>query len=289
MGWAFTAIATVLFVGALVTGSRQAFADSFERVFVGNFIGYSADTVNYFSVSGASSRGVSSASFYLEKTLSKNSSISLFAGIERLDVETGLATGWDNFSFSYKYKILSVPTHEFALALNPLFELPVRTTEAGGESHPRWGIELLAEKGLADLPKSLRVLRAAAMEGDVAWETKVSGAPDDLVSADAEIEYSVDYFDRYTCPGCAGEELRGFTPHLDLDYDQYTSAHRNISSPVFYLVPALAWLNSTFEINLGTEVALNRGSSSDGSVGFVWLIGVSLDDIVPGAKWIPFN
>jgi hypothetical protein len=289
MGRASTAIATVLMVSALIAGSRDAFADSFQRVFVGNFIGYSADPVNYFSVSGASSRGVSSASFYLEKALSNISSISLLAGIERLDIETGLAAGWDNFSLSYKHTISSVPTHEFALALNPLFEVPVRTTGAGAESHPRWGIELLAEKGLADLPKSLRVLRAAAVEADVAWETKVTGARDDLVSADAEFEYSIEYFDRYTCPGCAGEELRGFTPHLDFDYDQYTSAHRNSSSPVFYLVPALAWLNSAFEINLGTEVALNRGSSSDGSVGFVWLVGVSLDDIVPGAKWTPFN
>jgi hypothetical protein len=289
MEWASTEIATILFVSALMAGPRDAFADSFQRVFVGNFIGYSADSVNYFSVSGASSRGVSSASFYLEKALSKNSSISLLAGIGRLDIETGLATGWDNFSFSYKQTILSVPTHEFALALNPLFELPMRATGAGAESHPRWGIELLAEKGLADLPKSLRVLRAAAVEGDVAWETKMTGVRDDLVSADAEIEYSIDYFDRYICPGCAGEELRGFTPHLDLDYDQYTSAHRNISSPVFYLVPALAGLHSDFEINLGAEVALNRGSSSDGSVAFVWLVGVSLDDIVPGAKWTPFN
>jgi hypothetical protein len=289
MGWASTAIATVLLVGALITGPRDVFGDSFQRVFVGNFIGYSADPANYFSVSGASSSGVSSASFYLEKALSKNSSISLLAGIERLDLETGLATGWDNCSFSYKHTIWSVPTHEFALAVNPLFEVPVRTTGAGAESHPRWGIELLGEKGLADLPKWLRVLRPAAVEGNVAWETKVTGAPDDLVSADAEIEYSIDYFDRYTCPDCAGEELRGFTPHLDLDYDQYTSPHRNISSPVFYLVPALAWLNSDFEFNLGTEVALNRGSSSDGSVGFVWPVGVSLDDIVPGAKWTPFN
>jgi hypothetical protein len=288
MGWAFTAIATVLFVGALITGPRDAFADSFQRLFVGNFIGYSAEPVNYFSVSGASSGDVSSASFYLEKTLSENSSISLLAGIERLDIETGLATSWDNLSFSYKHTIWSVPTHEFALALNPLFELPLHSG-ADVESHPRWGIELLAEKGLADLPKSLRVLRAAAVEGDVAWETKVTGARDDLVSADAEVEYSIDYFDRYTCPSCAGEKLRGFSPHLDFDYDQYTSAHGNISSPVFYLVPALAWLNSDFEINVGIEVALNRGSSTDGSVGFVWLVGVSLDDLVPGAKWTPFK
>jgi len=87
---------------------------------------------------------------------------------------------------------------------------------------------------------------------------------------------------------CRGE-LRGFNPHLDFDYDQYTIAHRNISSPVFYLVPAIAWLSSVFEINLGAEIALNRGSSSDGSVAFVWLVGVSLDDIAPGAKWTPFH
>jgi len=99
----------------------------------------------------------------------------------------------------------------------------------------------------------LRALRAAAVEGGAAWETKVTGTQDDLVSADAEIEYSIDYFDRYTCAGCVGEELRGFTPHLDFDYYQYTSAHRNISSSSFYLVPAIAWLNSIFEINLGAE------------------------------------
>ncbi|HJU10083.1 MAG TPA: hypothetical protein VJ728_04360, partial [Candidatus Binataceae bacterium] len=122
MGWGSTALSAFLFVGTVITVPCDSFADAFQRVFVGNFIGYSADPVNYFSASGASSRGVSSASFYLEKTLSKNSSISLLAGIGRLNIETGLATGWDNFSFSYKHVISSAPTHEFVLALNPIFE-----------------------------------------------------------------------------------------------------------------------------------------------------------------------
>jgi len=286
MGRASTTIATVLLVAAMVRGDARA--DAFQRVFVGNFIGYSADPVNYFSLSGASSRADNSASFYIEKTTSTDSSVSLLGGIRRLDIETGVVTAWDNISFSYKHIIASVRTDEFALAVNPFFEIPTGTTRTGAESHPRWGIELLVEKGLADLPEPLRALRAAAVEGDVAWETKMTGAQDDLVSADAEIEYSIDYFDRYTCGGCV-EELRGFAPHLDFDYDQYTSAHRNISSPVFYLVPAIAWTNSIFEINLGVEVALNRSSSSYGSVAFVWLLGVSLDDIVPGAKWMPFH
>ena len=286
---ASTAIATVLFVVVLVSHPRDALANSYQRVFVGNFIGYSTDPVNYFSVSGANSHNDNSASFYLEKALSSAASISLMVGLRRLEIETGPATGWDNIAFSYKHIIASVRAHEFAAAVSPLFEIPTGTPKTGAESHPRWGIEILAEKGLADLPEPLRALRALAVEGDAAWETKVTGAHNDLISADAEIEYSVDYFDRYTCAGCAGKRLRGLTPHLDFDYDQYTSAHRNISSPVFYLVPAVAWLNSVFEINVGAEVALNRGSSSEGAVAFVWLVGMSLDDIVPGAKWTPFR
>ena len=281
--------AALLVVAAILTTASDAFADGFQRTFVGNFIGYSADPVNYFSVSGASSSADTSASFYLEKMLPPNSSVSLLGGIRRLSVDTGPETGWDNISISYKQVIASMRTHEFAFALNPFLELPTGTTKTGAESHARWGIELLSEKGFADLPEFLRELRPAAVEGDVAWETKVTGTRDDLVSADAEIEYSFDYFDRYTCAGCVGEKLRGFNPHLDFDYDQHTSAHRNISSPVFYMVSAIAWLNSTFEINLGAKIALNRGSSSDGSVGFVWLVGVSLDHIVPGVTWTLYH
>ena len=131
--------------------------------------------MNYFSVSGASSSADTSGSFYLEKTLSANSSVSLLGGIRRLSVDTGPETGWDNISVSYKQVIASMRTHEFAFALNPFLEIPTGTTKTGAESHARCGIELLAEKGFADLPESLRELRPAAVEGDVAWETKVTG------------------------------------------------------------------------------------------------------------------
>ena len=50
----------------------------------------------------------------------------------------------------------------------------------------------------------------------------------------------------------ADNEMAGFNS-VTLSYD----ANGN-------LVPAIAWLNSVFELNLGAEVALNRGSSSDG-------------------------
>ena len=61
---ASTTIATALFVAAMMRGDARA--DAFQRVFVGNFIGYSTDPVNYFSLSSVSSRADNSASFYIE-------------------------------------------------------------------------------------------------------------------------------------------------------------------------------------------------------------------------------
>ena len=75
------------------------------------------------------------------------------------------------------------------------------------------------------------------------------------LSADLELEYSLDYLDANVAGGSVPYALRDLTPHLDFDYAQYLSAHRNSSQPDFELTPAIAWLNSTFEINLGVQVA----------------------------------
>ena len=83
--------------------------------------------------------------------------------------------------------------------------------------------------------------------------------------------------------------IRNFTPHLDFDYAQYLSAHNNSSAPDLELTPAIAWMNDTFEVNLGVQIALNRSSSRTGAVAFVWLLGVSYDQLVPALGWNPFQ
>ena len=90
-------------------------------------------------------------------------------------------------------------------------------------------------------------------------------------------------------PVCVPRALRELTPHLDFDYAQYLSAHRNSSQPDFELTPAIAWMNDTFELNLGVQVALNRASSGTGAVAFVWLMGVSYDQLFPALGWNPFQ
>jgi hypothetical protein len=269
----------------------SARADPTPRSFVGNFIGYDATPENYLSVSGGVDRAQNSESLYLEKTISPDSSFSLFVGYQRFEQEgeDQAVSGFTNLGLAYKRVIISVPRHEFVFSISPTLELPVGSHSIGSESHPRAGGDLIFQKGFGDLPDSLSILSPAGIEGDAGWESKVTGARDDLVSGDLELEYSLAYLDANVAGGSVPHALRDLTPHLDFDYAQYLSAHRNSSQPDFELTPAVAWLNSTFEINLGVQVALNRASSGSGAVAFVWLLGVSYDQIAPALGWMPFR
>jgi hypothetical protein len=274
---------------AILLCASTARADLSDRSFVGNFLGNDAIPENYFSISGSVDRAQDAESLYIEKTLSSDSSLSLFAGYQRLEEEGETTTGWSNLSLAYKHVLVSLPHHEFVLSISPEAELPVGDRSVGSESHARAGFDVLFAKGFGDLADSVAILRPAAIEGDLSWEGKVTGARDDLLSATGEIEYSIGYLDENVGRSSFSHALRGLTPHLDFDYAQYMSAHRNSTAPDFELTPAIAWLNSTVEINLGVQVALNRASSGSGAVAFVWLMGVSLDQIVPALGWKPFR
>jgi len=265
-----------------------ASADPAPRYFVGDFIGNDATTENYLSVSGSVDRAQNSESVYLEKTISPNSSFSLFAGYQRFEQEEE-PTSSSNLELAYKRILIAIPRHEFVFTINPSVELPLGNNTGSSETHARAGLDLLFQKGCGDLPEVLRLLRPVGLEGDWGWQSKVTGARDDLISADLELEYSLHYLDENVAANSVPRAMRDLTPHLDFDYGQYLSAHRNSSAPDFELTPAIAWLNSTFEINLGVQVALNRASSGTGAVAFVWLLGVSYDQIVPALGWTPFK
>ena len=274
-----------------ILGVSTARADPPSRSFVGNFIGNDATTENYLSIGGAVDKAQDSESLYLEKTISPKSSFSLFVGYQRLEQEgeQTSASGFSNLGLAYKRVLISIPRHEFVFTISPSLELPIGSRSVGSESHPRAGGDLLFQKGFADLPDSLSMLRPAGIEGDAGWESKVTGARDDLLSANFELEYSLNYLDANVAGGSVPHAIRDLTPHLDFEYAQYLSAHRNSSQPDFELTPGIAWLNSTFEINLGAQVALNRASSGTGAVAFVWLLGVSYDQLVPALGWMPFR
>jgi hypothetical protein len=272
----------------MLSCAATALADPAPRSFVGNFIGNDATTENYLSVSGSVDRGQNSESVYLEKTISSVSSFSIFAGYQRFEQEEEATTS-SNFELAYKRILIALPRHEFVFTINPSIELPLGNNTGGSETHPRAGFDLLFQKGFGDLPDLMRVLRPVGVEGDWGWQSKATGARDDLISGDLELEYSLRYLDETVAANSVPRAIRDLTPHLDFDYGQYLSAHRNSSAPNLSLTPAIAWLNSTFEMNFGVQVALNRASSGTGTVAFVWLMGVSYDQLVPALGWMPFK
>jgi hypothetical protein len=278
-------------IASILLSVSTARADPPARSFVGNFIGNDATVENYLSIAGAVDKAQDSESLYLEKTISPKSSFSLFVGYQRLEQEgeQTSASGFSNLGLAYKRVLISVPRHEFVFTIGPSLELPVGSRSIGSESHPRAGGDLLFQKGFGDLPDSLSMLRPAGIEGDAGWESKVTGARDDLLSANFELEYSLRYLDANVAGGFVPHTIRDLTPHLDFEYAQYLSAHRNSSQPDFEVTPAIAWLNSIFEINLGAQIALNRASQGTGAIAFVWLLGVSYDQLAPALGWNLFQ
>jgi len=277
-------------IASILLSVSTARADPPSRSFVGNFIGNDATVENYLSVSGGVDRAQNFESLYLEKTISSDASFSLFVGYQRLEQEgeDAALSGFSNLGLGYKHLLLALPAHEFILTINPTLELPIGDSRVS-ETHPRAGGDVLFQKGFGDLPEPLGLFRPAGIEGDAGFESKVTGARDDLLNADLELEYSLGYLDANVAPGSIPMLMRNLTPHLDFDYAQYLSAHNNSSAPDFELTPAIAWMNDTFEVNLGAQIALNRASSGTGAVAFVWLLGVSYDQLMPALGWKPFH
>ena len=274
----------------MLSWSTSARANPQSRLFVGNFIGNDATVENYLSVSGGVDRAQNFESLYLEKTVTSDASFSLFVGYQRLEQqgEDPALTGFTNLGFGYKHLLLSLPADEFILTINPTLELPVGDSSVS-ETHPRAGGSMLFQKGFGDLPESIGLLRPAGIEGDAGFESKVTGARDDLLNADFEVEYSLGYLDANVASNSVPMLMRHLTPHLDFEYAQYLSAHNNSSAPDFELTPAIAWMNDTFEVNVGAQIALNHASSGTGAVAFVWLLGVSYDQLMPALGWKPFH
>ena len=281
----FIRVFVVMLSAILTSITPPAFAASSTpapRDFVGNFIGNDATVENYLSVSGGVDRAQNFESLYLEKTISSDASFSLFVGYQRLEQqgETAAIGGFSNLGLAYKHLLLELPANEFLLTISPSLELPVGDRGIS-ETHARAGSEFLFQKGFGDLPDGIALLRPAGIEGDAGFESKVTGARDDLLNADLELEYSLGYLDANVAADSVPMLVRNLTPHLDFDYAQYLSAHNNSSAPDFELTPGIAWMNDTFEVNLGAQIALNHSSSRTGAVAFVWLLGVSYDQLVP--------
>ena len=222
----------VLVIASILLYATLVRADPPSRSFVGNFIGNDATVENYLSISGGVDRTQNFESLYLEKTISSDASFSLFVGYQRLEQEgeDAAVSGFSNLGLGYKHLLLALPADGFVLTINPTLELPVGDSRVS-ETHPRAGGDLLFQKGFGDLPESLAIFRGPrVLRATRDFESKVTGARDDLLNADLELEYSLGYLDANVAEGWVPMLLRDLTPHLDFDYAQI-GAHNNSSAP----------------------------------------------------------
>jgi hypothetical protein len=267
---------------------EPARADLNQRYFVGNFLGYSAQPYDYISLSGSVSRSASSGLLYVEKMVSPVSSLSLSASIQHYGGNDH-ATGWNDLDFSYKQTVFQWDPSDFLVSFGPNLEVPNGDESVGASPHTKAGADLLFVKGLTEVPDSLAALRAFQLEGDYFWDANVSGTSENLLFTNTEIEYSIGYLDKYVAGSQVNEFLSHLTPHLDFEYSQYLTTRDNSTAPDFQLTPGIAWINRIFMINLGLQIGMNHSSTTTGNVGFVWLFGVSFDEVWPALGWTPFK
>lgn len=267
---------------ALLVSPGHARADLDDRDFVGSFLGNDAEAGNFFGTEIQSDKHTTGAEFFLEKTLSKRSSVGLIWGLQQLSTPGGQsAFGTDNLSIFYKYVFLTHQHHELAVAISPLVEVTTGDRRVGADNHNRVGGELLLAKGLGDLPEPLRHFRPLAVEGEFGFDHPVDGITNQSIFGFVELEYSLSYFNDKVRPLRPFWSMHDLVPHVELDYGQLLNSRRGGTAPDFRVTPGLTFVSPRFVVKAGVMIAANGAAPSDDRVAFVGLIGFPLDALIP--------
>jgi hypothetical protein len=267
---------------ALLASPRRARADLDDRDFVGSFLGNDAEADNFFGVEVVSDQLTTGAEFFLEKTLSKRSSVGLTWGLQQLSAPgRQSAFGTDNLSIFYKYVFLTLQHHELAVAVSPSVEVTTGNRRVGADNHNRVGGDLLFAKGLGDLPESLRHFRPLAIEGEFGFDHPVDGFSNQSAFGFLELEYSLSYFNKTVRARRPFWSMHDLVSHVELDYDQLLNSRRGGTAPDFRVTPGLTFVSPRFVVKAGVMIAVNGAAPSGDRLAFVGLIGFPLDALIP--------
>jgi hypothetical protein len=266
----------------LLLSLGRARADLDDRDFVGSFLGNDAEADNFFGVEIQSDMHTTGAEFFLEKTLSKRSSVGLIWGLQQLSTPgRQSAFGTNNLSIFYKYVFLTLQHHELAVAISPSVELTTGNSQVGADNHNRVGGDLLFAKGLGDLPESLRHLRPLAVEGEFGFDHRVDGFSDQSTFGFVELEYSLAYLNEGARSPRSFWSMHDLVPHVELDYNQLLNSGSAGTAPDFRVTPGLTFVSPRFVVKAGVTIAVNGAAPSGDRLAFVGLIGFPLDALIP--------
>jgi hypothetical protein len=130
--------------------------------------------------------------------------------------------------------------------------------------------------------------RPFAIQAEVGYAARVQGPANSDTFANLELEYSLQYLNRFVEPTDLRQPLLDLVPYVQFNYSQAFIASRLTTSPDFRLTPGIAYLGDTFEISLGPQIALNGARQSGDRVAVLGLLEIFYDEIFPALGWNPF-
>ncbi|MGH7916251.1 MAG: hypothetical protein ACREQE_02190, partial [Candidatus Binataceae bacterium] len=227
--------------------------------------------------------------FSLEKKLSQRCSVELTTGWNDISRRTGRPrSNFGDLEVFPKCAFIESPEHELALGFGADFFLPTGTPAAGAPTHVTAGPDFLWDKGMGDLPLSLKYLRPFAIQGESGFLFEWSGANRRAPFTNVALSYSLDYLNRYVRDFELRPSLRYMVPFIELNYLQTVRGEEGRTGPDVRLTPGLAYMNYYFEVALGTQIALTHTARNNDEAAAIALVDIFLGHVFPATKWTPF-
>ena len=263
-----------------------------DRIFLSPIVGNDAFPDNALDLSTHRSDYAFSLLAAVEKQLSENSSVLLLSGWDRVTPRDGrqVEEGLGDLSIYYRQAAYISVSHELELTLSPFLVLPMGNREIADEGYTHLGGEVLLGKGFGDLPESpfFQYLRPLALQAEVGYAGRIQGPANSDVFGNLELEYSLEYLDRFVERLKVGRPFVELVPYVQFNYAQSFIASRLTTSPNFRLTPGVAYLGDYCEVSVGAQVALNGAAPSGDHVTVLGLVEIFYDNIFPVLGWNPF-
>ena len=283
-------LAAALAILILAGFNGTARAQVGDRNFYDPLITYDANPSNELTLEPGWARtnsGSSAAfSFSLEKMITNN--VSIFIGESLSDTSRrrvqGATGGFDNLEVLLKWAYYMNIEHELRLAVGLDTFAPVGDINAGAGGHWRGGPMLLLSKGAGDIPKEgfLRYLRPFELQMDAAYLPRWTGSQLDITEFDAAISYEL-YYLALSDVHFPGESfLHPLVFYTEFNYQQVPWAAANASTPPDWrATPGAAYLTDYYEVEIGTQLGLNRTAVPATHANILFEIDIYYDQIWP--------
>lgn len=286
---ALVVFAVIVVLSSVLPVSVYAHGVVGNRIFLSPVVGNDAFPDNALDLSVGRSNYEFSLLGAVEKQLSDHSSLLITSGWNDAESKPDV-TGASDLTIYFRQSAYISVAHEFELTVSPFLIAPTGNRRIADEGNAHLGGEVLFGKGMGDLPDSptFKYLRPFAIQAGVGYAGRVQGPANSDDFANLELEYSLEYLNRFVERTRIGEPLLDLVPYVQFNYSQSFIASRLTTRPDFRLTPGIAYLGDTFEISLGPQIALNGAHASGASVALLGLVEIFYDEIFPTLGWNPF-